>query len=158
MASVYTQLFYRPRRLLMFILFLLIIAACTSGKKVYLSGCDAGQTFKRISYTHLVDSIAYYDQQYVEITGRYQEGKEMSAIYNDSTFVNQDNKALWVNFSQDCPLYLSGTQKGLFEDSNGAFTQINNKKVRIRGKVDVHNQGHLKRYKGCIDRVSLIEL
>ncbi|MDB5010859.1 MAG: hypothetical protein JWQ06_1648 [Mucilaginibacter sp.] len=124
-----------------------------------MSDCDVEQKFKRVSYTNLVDSLAYYDQQYVEITGRYLEDKWKSALYNDGTYINSDNKkALWVNFSQDCPLYLTGTHTGFFEYNNGRFIQINNKRVRIRGKVDIHNQGHLKQYKGCIDRVSLIEL
>jgi hypothetical protein len=141
------------------LLFLLTLTTCNPGKKTYTSDCDEGQTFKRISYTHLIDSLAYYDQQYVEIIGRYQEGKAMSALFGDSTFTSLNKaKALWVNFSQDCPLYLKGTQKGFFEYYEGGFAKINNKKMRLRGKVDARNHGHLKQYKGCIDRVSLIEL
>jgi hypothetical protein len=80
-------------------------------------------------------------------------------LFNDSLFVDHSNKhALWINFSQDCPLYLSGTRNGLFEATGGQFTPINNKKVTIRGKVNLNNTGHLGQYKGCIERVSFVEL
>jgi len=156
MASVYTKLPTGPKPYFVIILFFLMSIGCKPRPKVYESDCDEGQTFVRVNFTHLLDSMAYYDQKYIETTGIYREGKEKSSLYNDS--VKPDNKALWVNFSQDCELYLTGTHIGLFDYNNGSFTQLNNKKVRIRGKVDMHNLGHLKLYKGCIDRVSLVEL
>ncbi|MDB5031674.1 hypothetical protein [Mucilaginibacter sp.] len=123
-----------------------------------MSDCDNDIAFKHVTYTHLIDSLKFYDQKYIEITGKYQEGKEQSALFNDSLYLPKPNTGLWVNFSQDCPLYLSGTRIGFFEYNNGGFTRINNKVVKIRGKLDIHNKGHLKQYKGCIDRVSFIEL
>jgi hypothetical protein len=137
----------------------ILLQACNSNKKIYMSDCDAGITFKHVGYVHLMDSLAWYDHKYIEISGVYEEGREQSALYNDKQpKAKFTNAALWVNFSQDCPLYLAGTRIGFFEYNNGAFTQINNKKIRIRGILDVHNKGHLKQYKGCIDHVSLIEL
>lgn len=152
MASVHIKLF-----LLLGIF--ATLQSCKGTKKMYLSDCDAGITFKHVAYAHLIDSLAYYDQKYIEVSGKYEEGKEKSALFNDSLFVTQhNNMAFWVNFSQDCPLFLSGTKVGFFEYNNGGFTRINNKKIRIRGRLDVHNKGHLKQYKGCIDHVSFIEL
>jgi hypothetical protein len=136
-----------------------VVQSCTSHKKIYKSSCDADILFKHIGFTQLIDSIKDYDQQYVEITGTYKEAKEQSALFNDSLFVDHSNKhALWVNFSQDCPLYLSGTHTGLFQATDGQFIPINNKKVTIRGKVNLINKGHLGQYKGCIERVSFVEL
>ncbi|MDB4924615.1 hypothetical protein [Mucilaginibacter sp.] len=123
-----------------------------------MSDCDNDIAFKHVTYAHLIDSLKFYDQKYIEITGKYQEGKEQSALFNDSLYLPKPNTGLWVNFSQDCPLYLSGTRIGFFEYNNGGFTRINNKVVKIRGKLDIHNKGRLKQYKGCIDRVSFIEL
>jgi hypothetical protein len=125
------------------------LIACTGNNNII---------FKHVAYAHLIDSLAYYDKKYVEVSGRYEEGKQESALFNDSLFMSKPNTALWVNFSQDCPLYLAGTHIGFFEYNNGAFTQINKKKVVIRGKLDVHNKGNLKQYKACIDHVSFIEL
>ena len=145
-------------KFLNFLFPVLMVMGCTSGKQVYESNCNEEQAFKKISYSHLIDSLSQYDQQYIEIVGRYVEGKQLSVLYNDSTLLNNNNTALWINFSQDCPLYLSGTQKGFFDYTNGEFSQFKNKKVRIRGKVDTHNHGPLKHYRACIDRVSLIEM
>ena len=139
--------------------FALTFISCTSEKKIYISNCDDAITFKHVKFSQLIDSLTNYDQQYVEVSGTYKEGKGQSALFNDSLFVDHSNKhALWINFSQDCPLYLSGTHTGLFAASDGQFMIINNRKVIIRGKIDVHNTGHLKQYKGCIDRVSCIKL
>ncbi len=137
----------------------LVLQSCKSNKKVYASSCDVNVAFKRVSFTKLIDSIQNYDQQYVEIDGTYVEGDEESALVNDSLFVDHSSqRAIWVNFSQDCPLYLTGTRTGLFEFNDGKFTQINNKEVTIRGKIDVKHKGHLGSYKGSIDRVSYIKL
>jgi hypothetical protein len=152
MTSAYTKL------ILLLLLLPTIWQSCTSRKNIYMSDCDSGIAFKQVTYTHLIDSLKFYDQKYIEISGKYQEGKDQSALFNDSLYLPKPNTGLWVNFSQDCPLYLSGTRIGFFEYNNGGFTRINNKVVKIRGKLDIHNKGHLKQYKGCIDRVSFIEL
>lgn len=146
-------------------LFLLVLIvsmigqSCTHNKKVYKSDCNADKAFKRMRFNQLIDSLPNYDQQYVEVSGRYKEDKGVSALFNDSLFVDHSSKnALWVDFSQDCPLYLSGTHIGLFEYNDGKFTQINDKLITIRGRIDLHNKGHLKQYKGTIERVSFIKL
>jgi len=142
-----------------FLISALVLQSCKNDKKIYKSNCDADITFKHIGFTQLIDSIKEYDQQYVEVAGTYKEAKEESALFNDSLFVDHSNKhAFWINFSQDCPLYLTGTRIGLFEATDGQFTPINNKKITIRGKVNLNNTGHLGQYKGCIDRVSFVEL
>src|ERR1700761_7797407 len=146
------------------------LSSCSGNKKIYTSTCDNNITFKHVAFTHLIDSLDYYDKKYIEVSGRYEEGKEESALFNNSLFTSKPKTALCkykpftpkpkprlkVNFSQDCPLYLAGTHTGFFEYNNGAFTQINKKKVIIRGKLDVHNKGNLKQYKACIDHVSFI--
>ncbi|GAC1302566.1 MAG: hypothetical protein NVSMB24_07350 [Mucilaginibacter sp.] len=144
-----------------FIVVVLVTAmqSCTSERKIYKSECNDGLSFKHIGFTQLIDSIDIYDQQFVEVTGTYKESKHESALVNDSLFVSHSNgHAIWVNFSQDCPLYLTGTHIGLFEFNNGQFTQINNKTVTIRGKIDVAHKGHLGSYRGSIDRVSFVKL
>lgn len=136
-----------------------MFTGCNNHKMAYESNCDAGIAFKKVKFNQLISHLKDYDQQYVEISGTYMESKEQSAICNDSLFTDHSNKhALWVNFSQDCPLYLKGTRTGLFEPTNGEFVLINNKKIKIRGKIDLHNTGHLGQYGGAIDRISFVEL
>jgi len=136
-----------------------MFTGCNNHKMAYESNCDAGIAFKKVKFNQLISHLKDYDQQYVEISGIYMESKEQSAICNDSLFTDHSNKhALWVNFSQDCPLYLKGTRTGLFEPTNGEFVLINNKKIKIRGKIDLHNTGHLGQYGGAIDRISFVEL
>lgn len=144
------------------ILFILILGAlsCKSRIKEYVSGCNDGRAFKRVSFTHLVDSLGFYDKQYVEVSGRYQQGKDESGLFNDSLIVDKvNNKAIWVDFSQECPLYLKGTRTGFFDydNNNGQLTPANNKTIIIRGEIDCNNKGHLKAYKGAITHISYVK-
>ena len=136
-----------------------IFQSCKNDQKIYKSECNNGITFKRVGFTQLIDSIKEYDQKYVEVVGTYEEGKEESALFNDSLFVDHSSQhAIWVNFSQDCPLYLTGTRQGIFEYNDGKFTRLSNKTVMIRGKIDVRHKGHLGSYRGTIDRVCYVKL
>ena len=144
---------------LIFLMIALALPSCKKNKKIYTSTCNVNLVFKKVKFTQLIDSIKKYDQQYIEIAGIYKEAKGQSALFNDSLFVDHSNKrGLWINFSQDCPLYLNGTHTGLFEATDGQFTLINNKKVVIRGKIDLHNRGRLAQYAGSMDRISFIKL
>jgi len=154
--------FYCGSRMLLPALILCVIIglqSCKHAEKIYKSDCDDGISFRQVGFGQLMDSLSEYDQQYVEVTGKYVEDKELSALFCDSLFVGQSKKnGLWVNFSQDCPLYLSGTRQGLFEYNDGQFTQINNKSITIRGKIYLNNKGSHNHYKATIDRVSLVKL
>lgn len=141
------------------VLFSCALPSCQHAKKVYKSDCDADVSFKRVNFRQLMDSIKNYDQQYIEVSGKYEEDKELSALFSDSAFPDKsDHNGLWINFSQDCPLYLSGTHQGLFEYNDGQFTQINNQLITIRGRIDLHNRGSHNKWKATIDRVSLVKL
>jgi len=148
------------KTLALFIL-LITLQSCTGNKKFYKSDCDDDKKFKQIGFTQLMDSIAYYDNQYVEVSGEYKQGKGQSALFNDSTFVDHSNsKALWVEFSPECPLYLNGTRIGFFDyDYNdGKLTPVNNKTITIRGIINAKYKGHLNAYKGSIGHISYIKL
>jgi hypothetical protein len=96
------------RLVVLLMLMLPVLVSCKSHKvKTYTSACAAGIKYKAVSFSHLIDSAKFYDNQYIEVSGKYLEGKHVSALVNDSTFTNHgNNHALWVNFTQDCPLYL----------------------------------------------------
>ena len=133
--------------------------SCTDKARSYRSNCEANHAFKRVEFTHLMDSLNFYNKQYIEVSGKYIEGKEKSVLVNDSLMADHSApKALWVDFSPDCPLYLSGTREGLFEYNDGQFTRISGKTITLRGRIDIHNNGHLKQYKATIDRLSLVKL
>jgi len=144
-----------------FIVLILVLAACNRHKGFYKSDCDDNRTFKRIAYTHLIDSLRFYDKQYVEVTGKYQQGKDESALFNDSMFVDHSNaKALWVEFSPDCPLYLTGTRVGFFDYdyNNGKLTPVNNKTITLHGVINCAYKGHLGAYSGAIEHISYVKL
>ena len=135
---------------------LLVLFSCGKHKKVFTSTCAGGIVFKPVSFRNLVDSMKYYDKRSIEISGIYREGKGESALVNDSLFVDHSNShAFWINFSQDCPLYLKGTRSGLFEYSDGKFTRLNNQRMTVKGVLSF--KAHAGGYKASIDEISYIE-
>ena len=141
--------------LTVFYVMIATLFGCTHKKRVYASECDKDVHFKNISMAHLLDSARFYNKQFVEISGKYIEGKNISALVNDSLFVGRKNSSsLWVNFTQDCPLFLAGTQQGLFSSEDGSFEKLNNRRVTIRGRVEANSKG----YSATINEVSYIVL
>jgi hypothetical protein len=137
----------------------LLCTGCTHKKKLYTSECGDAIHYKKVSFIHLIDSIKFYDKQFVEVSGTYHEGKHLSALVNDSLFTDHgDSHSLWVNFTQDCPLVMPGTGKGLFEPEDGSYLQMNNRIMTIRGRVDAKSKGHQKLYCATISDVSMVEL
>jgi hypothetical protein len=158
MLSAYTTIFAKISG---FMVLLLLMQSCNGKKIYYKSNCDDGLVFKHVGFTQLMDSLDYYNDQYVEVSGKYKQGKGQSALVNDSTFVDHSTgQALWVEFSPECPLYLAGTRIGFFDyDYNdGKLTPINNKSIVIRGKINAAYKGHLGAYKGSIEHISYIKL
>jgi hypothetical protein len=149
----------QSRVYLVFILALTLPACNTHKQKIYTSECAPQIKFKKIGFVNLIDSLKYYDNQYIEVSGRYVEGKNTSALVNDSTFKDHgNNHSFWVNFTQDCPLYLVGKHTGLFENEDGEYNKLNNRLMTIRGHLEVQKKGHKKAYSATINEVSYLAL
>ncbi|RYU91226.1 hypothetical protein EWM62_04610 [Mucilaginibacter terrigena] len=147
------------RAYLVVLLALSLLACNTHKQKIYTSECAPDIKFKKVNFRNLIDSIKLYDKQYVEVSGRYLEGKHISALVNDSTFSDHGNsRSLWVNFTQECPLYLKGKNTGLFETEDGEYNKINNRQMTIRGRVELQKKGHKETYRATINEVSYLEL
>ena len=142
------------RQFFILMLMAFICQACSNPtKKIYTSECSPDIKFKQISFVNLIDSVTFYDKQYVELSGTYVEGKHLSALVNDSAFADNGH-SFWVNFTQDCPLYSSASHEGLFDLGNN----INNHAMTIRGRVELSNKGDQKAYRATINEVSYLVL
>lgn len=141
---------------LLFLIFTVVAISvgCKHKAHIYISDCDKEAVFKKVSFAHLIDSAAFYNKKFVEVSGKYVEGKNISALVNDSLFIDRTKAQLWVNFTQDCPLFLSGTQQGLFSSEDGSFATLNNRRVTLRGRVEKN----LKGYGSTINQVSYLKL
>jgi hypothetical protein len=148
------------RRVYFTLIIALALQACNTHKqKIYTSECAPDIKFKKVKFVNLIDSIRYYDKQFVEVSGKYLEGKNVSALVNDSTFTDHGNShALWVNFTQDCPLYLTDKHTGLFETEDGEYNKLNNRLITLRGRVEVEKKGHKNAYRATINEVSYLSL
>jgi hypothetical protein len=147
-------------KLFAFLAAALMLQACIHHKKVYQSSCDDDKTFKQVTFKNLVDSFDYYNNHYVEVKGKFEQDKDLSALIDDSLFSRGSKRVILVDFSQDCPLYLDGTRTGFFDydSNNGQLTPVNNKVITIRGRINCNNKGHLKAYKGTIEHISYVSL
>ena len=146
-------------KILPLFLFAVALQSCSHDKKLYKSDCDVDKKFKRITLTHLMDSLSYYDNQMVEVKGKYKQDKDLSALFSENIF-RKKGKAIWVEFTPDCPLYLEGTRIGFFDyDYNGGkLTPANNQTIIIHGVVNARYKGGSGAFKGAIGRISYIQL
>lgn len=149
-------------KLFSFFILMAVMQSCTHDKKLYKSNCDINKKFKRITFANLMDSLEYYDNQCVEVRGKYIQDKELSALFNENVFRPRikKSKALWIEFTPDCPLYLEGTRIGFFDyDYNGGkLTPANNQTIVLHGVVNAHYKGNSGAFKGAIGHISYIQL
>ncbi|RFZ90598.1 hypothetical protein D0C36_16650 [Mucilaginibacter conchicola] len=150
----------RPGYTLMLILFVLILAACSKHQpQVYTSNCFTDVMYKKVSYKNFMDSLRFYDGKFVEVGGTYKQGKQLSALVNDSTFTEHDPKhAIWINFSPDCPLYAPKTHTGFFEMHNGEYQNFNNTQMVIRGRLQVHKPDAKNPYPAILNDIIYLKL
>jgi len=139
----------------LFFLLTVTLASCTREKKIYISGCNDGHEFKRISIANLADSLSFYNNKYVEVSGKYQQDKALSILVGDNA-----TSIVAVEFSNECPLYLTGTRTGFFDydNNNGQLTPANNKIVILRGEVICHKTANVNSYKASISHISYVQL
>jgi hypothetical protein len=117
--------------------------------KLEVKGKDT-VSFIKISLERILEDIDKYDHSWVEIEGTYKYGYEFSLI---SPSVNPGKPrasfyGLWVAFNMT-----------VFKPLNpgDCLSKLTDKKVRIRGKVDKQNNGHLNKFLGSISNVYYIE-
>lgn len=137
------------------------LQSCSHQTQLYQSNCDVGKKFKHITLAHLMDSLSYYDNQCVEVRGKYKQDKNLSALFSESAFgYKTKDRPLWVEFSPDCPLFLKGTRIGFFDyDYNGGkLTPANNQTITIHGIVNAHYKNSSGTFKGSIGHISYIQL
>ena len=72
-------------RMKIFVFFMMAaaISACTHDKKVYTSGCNDGREFRRITLANLTDSLSFYNNKFVEVTGLYRQDKVLSVLIGE---------------------------------------------------------------------------
>ncbi len=134
-----------------------MLISCTSNHQVYQSSCNAGQTFRKINLHQLITHLSQYNGLYVEVSGRYQSGRELAALADSSRLYSAGTTdMLWIEYSQECPLYEQQKHTGLFEET-GLYARLNNKNIIIRGRINIRNHGYRKQYKAALEQVSLLQ-
>jgi len=137
-----------------FILLLSIILFSTNTSiaqklKLEVKGKDT-ISFIKISLEKILEDIDKYDNLWVEIEGTYKYGHEFSLIFPSvnpgkprTTFYG-----LWVDFNM-----------AVFKPHNpyNFLNKLTDKKIRMRGKVDKQNTGHLNKFPGSISNVYYFE-
>jgi hypothetical protein len=132
-----------------------LLTACRHDKKIYISDCNDGRGFKKITLVNLADSLEFYNNKFVEVTGQYRQDKATAVLVGD-----KNNNTISVEFSNECPLYLSGTRIGFFDydNNNGQLTPANNKTVILRGEIIYHSRQKINTPKASIMHISYVQL
>ena len=121
-----------------------LISCKSSVSKERISVCSTDNMLKGVkaSFKEVTDGKVNREQV-VELTGVFQYNFEDVAIYSD-----KGNKAaaLWVNFNED-----------IDNKSDSLLHRLSGRKVRIIGKINLLDKGHLSAYAGSMDSVFCIK-
>ncbi len=142
-------------RIILVLLMILSLTACDQEKKVYLSDCNDGREFKKVTLAHLADSLFFYNNKFVEVTGEFRQDKAASLLIG-----SKNRNAIVIEFSNECPLFLRGTRIGFFDydNNNGQLTPANNKTVILRGEIIYHAKQKINVPKASIMHISYVQL
>ena len=123
-------------------LFIFFLVGCTSHKSIstiYTTN-DWNQKFQPISFKALADSAFIYDGHFVEISGYYYWGTEVSAISRQKGEHEIENM-IWVDLDPDLATIKGNDTVFLFRPLK-EYDKIKRKRIKIRGKIDSSNHGH----------------
>ena len=141
-------------RLLFLFLILPVLTACQHQNKIYTSDCNEGHPFMPLTLTRLADSAAFYNNKFVELSGKFRQEKTLTVLTGD-----KKGETIMVEFSNECPLFLAGTRIGFFDydNNNGQLTPANNKIVKLRGEVVLHVKKSPNQLKVSVAHISYVQ-
>lgn len=139
-------------RYFLFLYFIFLLNSCKTTGAVRILTLKEGISinYKAIEFTNLVKALKDYDGQYIETSGIYYSGPEQSGLYSlvDTNFTKP---VLWIEFDDRLSFKIFFTKK---ESINPFLKRL---PVKIRGKVDYLNRGHMGSYSGSIVEITYVE-
>lgn len=121
--------------------------------KLYESD-NCSSVYHSISYGGLIDSLSYYNNKLVEVSGYYHYSIEQTALSKHRSF---KEPVFWVEFNSEIARKESDTMVYLIE-SVEEYRKINSKEIIMRGVVDTSNHGHLGQYIGTLKNVCFLKV
>lgn len=148
------------QRLYLFVLLIPLFTCCKKhNSRIYTSECANNTQLKKVSYRNLMDSLQYYQNRYVQVSGEYRQGKELSALVSDSSSFSSDSgQSLWVNFVPDCPLFEKHTHVGLFQSTDGEYLNFDKTRMVIGGRLEMQKTKARGVYRPTLNNVCYVEL
>jgi hypothetical protein len=111
---------------------------------------DISINYKSIEFANLIKALKDYDGQYIETSGMYYTGPEQSALYSLAD-INFTKPVLWIEFDDRLSF------KNFFTKKESINPFIKRLPVKIRGKVDYKNRGHMGSFSGSIVEITYVE-
>jgi hypothetical protein len=93
-------------------------------------------SFDNLNFTRIIESPDKFDGKEIEISGIYYDQFENIAIY-----LNRN----------------SGTGEAMWVDMLDARVDLNGKRIKLKGRFNRNDKGHLRQYLGTIKEVKVIE-
>jgi len=88
------------------------------------------------NFVQIINSPEKFDEKEIEISGVYHARFEDVAIY-----LNSD----------------SDTEKAMWVELDGSNEELDGKRIKLKGKFDINDKGHLGQYMGTIRAAKIIE-
>jgi len=130
-----------------------IFSGCDPGRTTIYSTQNCIENYQPTNLSSITSSAQKFDSSYVEVTGFYYSGFEISSLSNSKNS-HYESSMLWVDFN--FPLVDSLEKSKINNES--FFEKLSGKKIKIRGKIDFKDQGHLSQYAASIKNVCYLEI
>ena len=130
-----------------------IFLGCDPGRTTLYSTQKCIENFQPTNLISITSSAQKFDSNYVEVTGFYYSGFEKSALSNSKNSL-YESSMLWVDFNSSL---VDSLEKNKINNEN-FFEKLSGKKIKIRGKIDFKDQGHLGQYAATIKNVCYLEI
>jgi len=126
------------------IVFAVIMTSCHIGNAVLTDKCsDNSIEFQKVELNELFENPVAFDDKYVEVKGIYYHG------FEESSLVERRGE------SADCIYVLIRNNRELDEHIENFKS---GKKIRIKGRIDIEEKGHLNSCKLGITDICYFEL
>ena len=135
------------------LLIIYLLSGCDPERSTIYSTKDCLEKYQPGNIAAIVSSPEKYDHSYVEITGFYYWGVEQTSLSN-ARVSKYKSSLLWVDFNSSL---IDSLENNNIHNEN-IFKNLTGRRIKIRGRIDSKDRGHLDQYGATIKNVCYLEV
>lgn len=137
---------------------LILVMSCSTKiqeSKIFITECQSKEV-QALSFSRVIESPAYFDSKYVEVSGFYESGFEKSQLY-DSKKHSKQSKSLLIILPEPNALFLKMDNQIRWNQNEA--DSMNRKKVKLIGRFTYyHNDEIMGNEIGSLSDICYIQI